>query len=64
MLTNSIIKQKFKLLTTSNSIHSKLNNKITKTHYILLYKTSSNNNKNSHNHTNSTNTTSTYQQKY
>lgn len=40
MLTNSIITQKFKLLTTSSSIHSRLGGEVAKTHYILLYRAS------------------------
>lgn len=40
MLTNSIIKQKFKLLTTSSSIHSRLGGEVAKTRYILLYRAS------------------------
>ena len=64
MLTNSIITQKFKLLTTSSSIHSRLGGEVAKTHYILLYRASSGGNKSSHNRTDSTSTTSTYQRKY
>ena len=65
MLTNSIITQKFKLLTTSSSIHSRLGGEVAKTHYILLYRASSGGNITfSHNRTDSTSTTSTYQRKY
>lgn len=40
MLTNSIITQKFKLLTTSSSIHSRLGGEVAKTRNILLYRAS------------------------